>query len=96
MCCQAGQNLLIQSGPESSEDDALVAIASQGSLPKHMKLGLIEMKDQERMDRYSHPLLSLGCSCSNHGESVPEPCTQCMSRSGSYEFVHQEKPSHAF
>ncbi|KAL0031396.1 hypothetical protein WJX79_008726 [Trebouxia sp. C0005] len=48
---KAGQNLLIQSGPESTEGDALLATATQGSLPRHMKLGLIEMKDQERMDR---------------------------------------------
>jgi len=45
--------LLIQSGPESTEGDSLLAIATQGDLPKHMNLGLIEMKDQERMDRYS-------------------------------------------
>lgn len=44
--------MLIQSGPDSTEGDALLAIATQGSLPKHMNLGLIEMKDQERMDRY--------------------------------------------
>ncbi|KAL0038546.1 hypothetical protein WJX77_010122 [Trebouxia sp. C0004] len=48
---KAGQNLLIQSGPESTEGDNLLAIAAQGSLPKHMNLGLIKMKDQERMDR---------------------------------------------
>lgn len=50
---QAGQNMLIQSGPESTDGDALLAIATQSILPKHMHLGLIQMKDQERMDRYS-------------------------------------------
>ena len=44
--------MLIQSGPESTEGDSLLAIATQGPLPKYMNLGLIEMKDQERMDRY--------------------------------------------
>ncbi len=45
--------MLIQSGPESTEGGSLLAIASHGSLPEHMNLGLIEMKDQERMDRYT-------------------------------------------
>lgn len=43
--------MLIQSGPEDEEADALLAIASQAGVPKHMKLGLVQMKDQERMDR---------------------------------------------
>ncbi|KAL3157123.1 hypothetical protein ABBQ38_001368 [Trebouxia sp. C0009 RCD-2024] len=47
----AGQNVLIQSGPEDDEGDALLAIATQAGVPKHMKLGLVQMKDQERMDR---------------------------------------------
>lgn len=47
--------MLIQSGPEDDEGDALLAIATQAGVPKHMKLGLVQMKDQERMDRYSHP-----------------------------------------
>ena len=48
---QAGQNVLIQSGPEDDEADALLAIASQAGVPKHMNLGLVQMKDQERVDR---------------------------------------------
>lgn len=43
--------MLIQSGPEDDEADALLAIASQAGVPKHMNLGLVQMKDQERMDR---------------------------------------------
>ena len=50
---QAGQNVLIQSGPEDDEGDALLAIATQAGVPKHMNLGLVQMKDQERMDRYT-------------------------------------------
>lgn len=52
---QAGQNVLIQSGPEDDDGDALLAIATQTGVPKHMNLGLVQMKDQERMDRYSDP-----------------------------------------
>ena len=45
--------MLIQSGPESEEGDALLAIATRAAIPEHMDLGLVQMKDQERMDRCS-------------------------------------------
>lgn len=45
--------MLIQSGPEDDEGDALLAIATQAGTPKHMNLGLVQMKDQERLDRYT-------------------------------------------
>lgn len=48
---QAGQNVLIQSGPGSDAGDALLATASHAAIPKKMNMGLIEMKDQERIDR---------------------------------------------
>lgn len=48
---QAGQNVLIQSGPGSDAGDALLATASHAAIPSHMNVGLIKMKDQERIDR---------------------------------------------
>ena len=43
--------MLIQSGPGSYAGDALLATASHAAVPSHMNMGLIEMKDQERIDR---------------------------------------------
>ena len=45
---QVRQHVPIQSGPEDEEADA---IATQAGVPKHMNLGLVQMKDQECMDR---------------------------------------------
>ena len=51
--------MLIQNGPESSEGDSVLAIASKAAVPQHMKLALVEMNDQERMDRCA---VTCGCA----------------------------------
>ena len=64
--------MLIQSGPEDDEADALLAIASQAGVPKHMNLGLVQMKDQERVDRCpALPCPALPCP------ALPCPALPC-------------------
>ena len=65
--------MLIQSGPEDDEADALLTIASQAGVPKHMNLGLVQMKDQERMDRCpALPCPALPCP------ALPCPALPCV------------------